>query len=90
MRLEQTILRTAVAGVLLLAGTQGFTQQKFIIPRITGPVNLDGYSDEAAWQAIDPLPLTMYTPTFRGAPTERTEIRVAHDDNFILYGRQAL
>jgi hypothetical protein len=50
------------------------------LARLTGPVVLDGTPDEAAWQAIPPLPLTMYTPVFRGTPTQRTEIRVAYDD----------
>lgn len=53
----------------------------YVLLQLTGPVTLDGRSDEAAWQAIEPLPLAMYEPTFRGAMTERTEIRVAYDAN---------
>src|SRR5262245_10425000 len=50
--------------------------------RLGGPVNIDGVPDEPAWRAIPPLPLTMYTPVFRGTPTQRTEIRVAYDDEY--------
>lgn len=50
------------------------------LARLTGPIVLDGTPDEEAWRAIPPLPLTMYTPVFRGTPTQRTEIRVAYDD----------
>src|SRR5512134_4094918 len=49
------------------------------LPRLEGPVVVDGRPDEAAWQALAPLPLTTYAPTHRGAPTQRSEIRVAHD-----------
>jgi hypothetical protein len=51
--------------------------------RLSGPVTIDGVPNEAAWQAIPPLPLTMYTPVFRGKPTQRTEIRVAYDDEYL-------
>jgi hypothetical protein len=51
------------------------------IARLSGPITLDGVPDEAAWRAVEPLPLTMYLPVFRGEPTQRTEIRVAYDDD---------
>ncbi len=54
-----------------------------VLPRLSGTITLDGYSDEPAWQAIEPLTLTMMLPIFEGAMTERTEIRVAYDDDFL-------
>lgn len=53
------------------------------LPRLSGPIELDGYIDEPAWEAIDPLPLTTYQPTYRGPITERTEIRIAYDDTHL-------
>ncbi len=50
------------------------------LQRLDGPITLDGLIDEAAWQKIAPYPLTMSTPTFGSALTERTEIRIAYDD----------
>jgi len=50
------------------------------LQRLEGRITVDGRPDEAAWQAITPLPLTMYLPVFGGTPTQRTEIRVAYDD----------
>ena len=50
--------------------------------RVATPIVLDGRPDDAAWQGIQPLPLTMYFPTFRGQPVQRTEIRVAYDDEY--------
>ena len=52
------------------------------IQKLTGPIEVDGRLDELAWQAVDPLPLTMYFPDFQGAPEQRTEIRVAYDEEY--------
>jgi hypothetical protein len=82
------VLRTAfVAATIALAaaaplGAQGAME----LSRLPGPIELDGRPDEAAWQRIAPLPLTMYTPVFRGQPTQRTEIRVAYDDEHVYVG----
>ena len=59
------------------------TKGEIVLQRLRGEIVLDGLSTEPAWQEIEPLPLTMFTPTFRSQPTERTEIRVAYDDKYI-------
>ena len=56
------------------------------LTRLTGTIVVDGVPDEAAWQSVPVLPLTMYTPVFRGTPTQRTEIRVAYDDEYFYAG----
>lgn len=53
------------------------------IQRIHGEVLLDGLSTEPGWQSIDPLPLVMQSPTYEGLMTERTEFRVAYDDEYL-------
>ncbi len=58
-------------------------QEALTLQRINSEIILDGLSDEPAWNNIEPLPLTMYQPTFKGTPTERTEIRVAYDDYYL-------
>ncbi len=50
------------------------------IPRLGGSIELDGTPEEGAWTRIPALPLTEYAPSYRGMPSQRTEIRVAHDD----------
>ena len=50
------------------------------LPRLRGPITLDGLSDEDAWQDIAPLTLTMYEPTFRGPTERRIQMLVAYDD----------
>jgi len=51
--------------------------------RLSGPIDFDGMPDEAIWQEVPSLPLTMYFPTFGGQPAERSEIRVAYDDHYL-------
>ena len=58
------------------------------VERLSSPITLDGTPDESAWQQVAPLPLTLYLPVFRGTATQRSEIRVAYDDeNFYVAGR---
>ena len=54
-----------------------------VIPRLTGEIDLDGSVDEPAWDEIEPLRMTMYTPVFGGELTEATEVRIGHDDRFL-------
>jgi len=66
---------------------------QLIIPRIKGPVKLDGLSNEPAWEGIEPFPVVMFMPNFGAEPSERTEILVAYDENFLyvagrLYDRE--
>ena len=59
------------------------TDDLFVVPRLAGAVTLDGRVDEAAWEAVAPLPLVTHWPTFGEAPSEPTEIRLAYDDEAI-------
>ncbi len=65
-----------------VAHTEGY-DVPMALPRLTGPVVLDGMPDEPAWDAVRALPMTMFSPTFGDAITERSEIRVAYDDSYL-------
>ena len=68
------------SGPLVRGETAPEAQGVVDLPRLRGPVTLDGRSDEPAWEGIEPVPLTMYQPTFRG-PSDRTiEVLIAYDD----------
>jgi hypothetical protein len=83
--------RFCVAAALVVAGLVGLRRtaraqapaQPVTLSRLAGSVTIDGAPNEAAWEAVPPLPLTMYTPVFRGTPTQRTVIRIAYDDEFL-------
>jgi hypothetical protein len=51
--------------------------------RLSSSIRLDGRVDEAAWMAIEPLRAVMSDPTFGAEPSERTEFRIAHDENYL-------
>lgn len=71
------------AGAGLLTGRAPLDPEPYVLARLASAVQIDGLSDEPAWEAIDPLPLTTYEPEFGMPPTERTEIRVAYDDHYL-------
>jgi len=55
------------------------------VPRLAGPVTLDGRVDEPAWQAVPVLAATQMWPTEGATPSERTEFRVAYDDDYVWF-----
>ncbi|MFQ6615173.1 MAG: DUF5916 domain-containing protein [Fidelibacterota bacterium] len=74
-------LCTLACGSLFSGALQA--QDVMTLPRIDGPVTLDGFSQEPAWQRINPLEVTMNQPTFGLDPSEVTEILVAYDDDYL-------
>jgi hypothetical protein len=59
-----------------------------VLPRIGGPVALDGMSREKAWEGLTPLPFTQMEPHAGAEPSERSEILLAYDDHYLyLAGR---
>ena len=81
-----TWLLIAAAVACLIPGllpAQARTSARVAIPRLTGPIDLDGLSNEAAWQAVPPLPAGQSTPTYGLPPSERTEFRLGHDDRYL-------
>jgi Domain of unknown function (DUF5916) len=80
-------------GTPSFAGGQQESTAPYVLPRIQGKVILDGLSNEPAWAGIKPLPVIVYTPNSGAEPSERTEILVAYDGDFIyvagrLYDRE--
>ena len=65
------------------------TDKPVYITRIDQPITLDGFSDEPAWQNVDPFPMIMYQPSFGGSPSEKTEVRVAYDDTYMYFSIRA-
>ena len=56
------------------------------IARLGASIELDGVVNEAAWDAVQPLPLALHSPTYLGPLTERTDVRIAHDDRYLYIG----
>jgi len=89
MRIRIRILPGIVLGfsILTISTAQDsesiLTNDPIKIQRIDSPVELDGLSNEPAWEGINILPMVMRLPTFGGEPSERTEILLGYDDDYI-------
>lgn len=59
------------------------------ITRITEPVVLDGLSDEPVWDRIEPFPMTAHEPVFGAPPSEKTEVLVAYDEDYMYFALRA-
>lgn len=50
------------------------------------PIKLDGVLDEPIWDQVEPFPLTMHEPTYGGELSERSEIMMTHDNDYLYLG----
>jgi len=92
-RLLRASARSAVAALLLSTGvakaqtqdTGGDSSYSSVmqLEKLNSSITIDGTPDEAAWRTITPLPLTVVRPVFEDQATQRTEIRVGYDANYI-------
>ncbi|MCY4672889.1 MAG: DUF5916 domain-containing protein [Bacteroidetes bacterium] len=62
------------------------TDSPFLPTRLTESIDIDGFVNDPAWEEVAPLPLVMYEPVFRGDLSERTDIRIAYDDQYLYLG----
>jgi hypothetical protein len=69
----------------LLSQSAG-TTTKVVIGRLNQAVNFDGIPDEPAWKEIEPLKMTMHTPSFGKQPSEDTDVRFAYDGKYLYMG----
>ncbi len=76
-------LKSFLSIIILLGASSLAAQDPISLPKITTQIDLDGVVTDAEWSGVDPLPMTMSNPIFRGEMTERTEIRVAYDKDFL-------
>lgn len=53
------------------------------IPRLSSKIQLDGIVNEPAWDAVQPLKMFMHSPGFLAPITERTDVKIAHDDRYL-------
>ncbi|MDA1028410.1 MAG: DUF5916 domain-containing protein [Bacteroidetes bacterium] len=56
-----------------------------LIQRMNGAIAIDGKVNEAAWQEITPIPFHVYDPSYGAPASQKTEFRVAYDDQFVYF-----
>jgi hypothetical protein len=76
-----------------LAPVAGRSLTPVLVRKLKLPVVLDGLSNEGAWKDVQVLPLVMMMPDFGFPASERTEVLVAFDDDYLwvagrLYDRE--
>jgi hypothetical protein len=81
MRVFLACLAAALAVPLPAAG-----QEPWPLPRLEGPIRLDGVPDEPAWSTIEPVPMVSFQPVAGLPPSEPTDIRVAYDSGYLYVG----
>ena len=82
-----TVVLLVQLGLVPAVRAQG--SGRLVLPRLAGPIRLDGLSDEPAWEAVKPWLPTQYEPKNGAPPTERTEFLVAYDDDYIYFALRA-
>ncbi|MDE2645014.1 MAG: hypothetical protein OXI05_04130, partial [Bacteroidota bacterium] len=70
-------------------GASAQTHPPLTIPRVAGPVTLDGMSTEAAWDSVVPWIPVQYEPNNGMPATERTEFLVAYDNDYVYLALRA-
>jgi len=63
-----------------------YSQSALTIPRLTESIIFDGMPDEEVWQTIEPLPMTTYYPDDGREPSERSDIRIGYDSEYLYIG----
>lgn len=74
---------------LLLGTSLSYAQEKsqpVQATKLSSAIKFDGVVDDLAWREAPGLPLTMHWPNFEGELTEKTEIRILYDDQYIYIG----
>ncbi len=82
-------LIAAAAPLLLVLSAYGQDADYLYLHRMTGPITIDGVTDEPDWELIEPLPLVQYEPRYAEPASEHTEIRFGYDDTYIYASLRA-
>lgn len=70
----------------LFVASFSFSQNIIDAQRITGEITFDGNANEVAWDAIKPLDLKMQIPNLGDDPTEKGDMFLAYDDEYLYLG----
>ena len=74
--------------ILLCLAPQNFVsgQEAVKIRRITGTIEFDGIPKETAWESLDLFALTMHKPNYGAQPSEKSDVRIGYDGEFLWIG----
>ena len=76
--------------ILIISGiifnTKIFAQEEIKIEPLAGEIEFDGIPSEPAWKLSRNFPLVMHYPVYNGTPTEKSEVYITFDNNYLWIG----
>lgn len=72
--------------LFILSPIMARSQEQLTISGINGEIKFDGIVDDACWLNILPLSMVMHTPTFGNPTSEKSEIMICYDNNYLYIG----
>jgi hypothetical protein len=57
-----------------------------VVRRLSAPISFDGVVNEKAWDEVSPLPMTVLFPNAGQPPSEKTDILIGFDDEYLWVG----
>lgn len=72
--------------LLLISAFRLYAQDVVLIEPNAGSVNFDGVPDDAFWQNACQFNLVMHAPNFRAEPSEKSEVFISYDDQYLWVG----
>ncbi len=81
--LTPLVLLSISCHITLAQDTTYLDKPPMVINKFSETIALDGLSDEAVWQEATSLPFIMFRPVWGQKPTEKTEMLIGYDDNFL-------
>jgi hypothetical protein len=82
-RIDTYTICSILLGLLILTPAVLMAQNPTPIPNISGDIVFDGHLNESFWKDLEPLDMTMYQPVYKGEVTEKNEIYLVYDEDYI-------
>jgi hypothetical protein len=86
IRLNMDAFKLSMHILLLFLPYHTFGQETVQIQRLTSSIEFDGIPDEPAWNTAGDFQLTMHRPNFGNQPSEKSDVRIGFDDEFLWVG----
>jgi hypothetical protein len=86
MKLNKGAFGILIIVLSLVIQNNVISQEAVKIKRIMAPVEFDGIPEEEAWKTLDLFTLTMHRPNYGTQPSEKSEVRIGYDNEFLWVG----
>jgi hypothetical protein len=71
---------------LFLQGITVAQRTPIAVTRINEPVTFDGIINEPFWETASNFPLIRQSPDYGSEPSEKTDVRMVYDNNYLYVG----